>query len=183
MGKLIIYSNRLRNNQRARYRVNQYIRLPEVQVIDDEGRLLGVMPTAQALALARERGLDLVEVNPTVRPPITKILDFGQFQYKQQKIAQAQKAKAKKVEIKGIRISLKIGEHDRQVRLKQANKFLEEGHKVRLEMVLRGRERARQDLARDIMGQFVTDLGPDAYIETPLAKQGGRISLQIGKKK
>lgn len=173
----------MRTNQRSRYRVNQYIRIPEVQVIDDEGQLLGVMPTVQALALARERGLDLVEVNPTQRPPITKIMDFGQFQYKQQKLAQAQKAKAKKIEIKGIRISLKIGEHDRQVRLKQANKFLDEGHKVRLEMVLRGRERSRQDLASDIIKQFVTDLGPEAYVETPPARQGGRINLQIAKKK
>lgn len=173
----------MRTNQRSRYRVNQYIRIPEVQVIDDEGVLRGVMPTAEALALARERGLDLVEVNPTQRPPITKIMDFGQFQYKQQKLAQAQKAKAKKIEIKGIRISLKIGEHDRQVRLKQAIKFLDEGHKVRLEMVLRGRERSRQDLASDIIKQFVTDLGPEAYIEMPPARQGGRINLQIAKKK
>ncbi|MBI5733468.1 MAG: translation initiation factor IF-3 [Candidatus Kerfeldbacteria bacterium] len=173
----------MRYENRPRYRVNQYIRLPEVQVIDDTGRLLGVMPTSQALQLAHERGLDLVEVNPTQRPPITKIMDYGQFKYKQQKIAQAQKVKAKKVEVKGVRISFKIGEHDWNVRLKQAQRFLEDGHKVRLEMVLRGRERAHSDLAVAGFNRFVADLGEGVYIEVPLGRQGGRMNLQIAKRK
>ncbi|MFA4818571.1 MAG: translation initiation factor IF-3 [Patescibacteria group bacterium] len=171
------------NRNRPRYRVNQYIRLPEVQVIDDTGKILGVMPTSQALLLAHEKGLDLVEVNPTQRPSITKIMDFGQFKYKQQKIAQAQKVKAKKIEVKGVRISFKIGEHDRNVRLKQAQKFLSEGHKVRLEMVLRGRERAHADIAVEGFNKFINDLGEGVFVEVPIGRQGGRMSMQIGKKK
>jgi len=154
-----------------------------VQVIDDEGKMLGVMPTSEALRLAEERGLDLVEVNPTVRPSIVKIMDFGQFQYRQSKIAQAQKAKVKKVEIKGIRLSFKIGEHDKQMRIKQAQKFLNEGHKVRLEMVLRGREKAHLDLAREIMDKFINELGGQAVVEVPLARLGGRLNMQIGLRK
>ncbi len=152
-------------------------------MIDDEGRMLGVMPTYQALALAQEQGLDLVEVNPTVRPSIAKIMDFGQFQYKQSKIAQAQKAKVKKVEIKGIRLSFKIGQHDKDMRLKQARKFLEEGHKVKLEMVLRGRERAHMDLARENMMKFVSEIGDYAVVEVPLSRMGGRLNMQVGKSK
>lgn len=154
-----------------------------MQVIDDEGKMLGVMPTSEALRLAEERGLDLVEVNPTVRPSIVKIMDFGQFQYRQSKIAQAQKAKVKKVEIKGIRLSFKIGEHDKQMRIKQAQKFLNEGHKVRLEMVLRGREKAHLDLAREIMDKFINELGGQAVVEVPLARLGGRLNMQIGLRK
>lgn len=145
--------------------------------------MLGVMPTAQALALAQERGLDLVEVNPTLKPPIAKILDFGQFQYKQQKMLQAQKAKAKRIEIKGIRISIKIGDHDREMREKQALGFLEEGHKVRVEMILRGREKGRGDLARELMSKFVQNLGEGVVVETPFSRAGGNVSMLIAKKK
>lgn len=145
--------------------------------------MLGLMPTWQALELARERGLDLVEVNPTLRPPIAKILDFGQFQYKQQKILQAQKAKAKRVEVKGVRISIKIGEHDREVRRKQALGFLDEGHRVRVEMILRGREKGRGDLARELMNEFVQSLGEGVVVETPFSRTGGNVSMQVAKKK
>lgn len=170
-------------SNRPRYRINQYIRLPEVQLIDDQGKMHGVVPTAQALEMAKERGLDLVEVNPTLRPPIAKILDFGQFQYKQQKVLQAQKAKAKKIEIKGIRISLKIGDHDRDVRLKQSLGFLQDGHKVRIEMILRGREKARADLARQLMDEFVQLLGEGIVVEVPFSRTGGNLSMQVAKKK
>ena len=180
-GGNIIKENKL--NIRPRYRINQYIRLPELQLIDEQGKPLGVVPTAQALELAQERGLDLVEVNPTVRPPIAKLMDFGQFQYKQQKLIQAQRSKAKKIETKGVRLSFKIGQHDRDVRMRQAQKFLGEGHKVRLEMVLRGREKAFGEAVRQQLLQFVTELGEGVVIEVPFSRQGGRISMQVGKKK
>jgi len=170
-------------SNRPRYRINQYIRVPEVQLIDELGKMHGVMPVAQAFELAKERGLDLVEVNPTLRPPIAKILDFGQFQYKQQKMLQAQKAKAKKIEIKGVRISLKIGDHDRDMRVKQAQKFIDEGHKVRVEMLLRGREKGRGDLARQLMDEFVQLLGEGIAVEVPFSRTGGNLSMQVGKRK
>ncbi len=169
--------------EQTRYRINHFIRLPEVQLIDEQGKPRGVVPTWQALKMAQEAGLDLVEVNPSARPPIAKILDFGQFQYKQQKLQRAQKTKAKRVEIKGIRISFKIGEHDKAVRLKQAAKFLGEGDKVRVEMVLRGRERARMDMAQVSLARFIEDLGDNVVVEMPVSRQGGRLSMQIGLKK
>jgi translation initiation factor IF-3 len=168
---------------RPRYRVNQYIRVPQLQLIDELGKPLGVVPTVEALKLAQERGLDLVEVNPTAQPPIAKLIDFGQFQYKQQKQAQAQKAKVKKVGVKGVRLSLKIGEHDKQVRLGQAQKFLDEGHRVRLEMILRGREKSRGDLAREIMQAFITEMGENVVVEVPFSRAGGNVSMQVARKK
>lgn len=172
----------MRNFYRPRYRVNQYIRIPEVQLIDETGKPCGIVSTIEALRRAQEVGLDLVEVNPTERPSLCKIMDWGQFQYKQKKMLQAQKVKAHKVALKGIRLSLKIGEHDRQVRLDQSKKFLNEGHHVRLEMILRGREKGRGDLAREIMQKFVADLGEGIQVESPLARQGGNISMQVVKK-
>lgn len=163
--------------------MNQQIRLLEVQLIDEQGKPLGVVSTFDALKMAQERGYDLVEVNPSVRPPIAKLLDFGQFQYKQQKMLQQQRAKAKKVEIKGVRISLKIGDHDRDMRLKQAQKFLDEGHRVRVEMILRGREKGRGDLARELMQSFVNDLGEGVVLEVPFSRAGGNVSMQVAKKK
>jgi len=168
---------------RPRYRVNQYIRVPQLQLIDELGKPLGIVPTVEALKLSHERGLDLVEVNPTANPPIAKLIDFGQFQYKQQKQIQVQKAKAKKVGLKGIRISLKIGEHDKQMRMSQAQKFLDEGHRVRVEMILRGREKSRGDLAREIMEKFIKELGEQVVVEVPFSRAGGNVSMQVAKKK
>lgn len=167
---------------RPRYRVNQWIRLPQVQLIDQFGKPLGVVDTFEAQRLAQEAGLDLVEVNPSARPSICKIMDYGQFQYKQKKIIQQQKAKTKKTEIKGLRLSLNIGKHDLEVRRVQANKFLGEGHQIRLEIVLRGRERQRADLAKQVLRNFVESLGEGVVTQTPVGMQGGRLSLQIAKK-
>lgn len=135
------------------------------------------MPTQEALRLAQERGLDLVEVGPTSQPPVCKILDFGAYQYRQEKQARKQKAHARQIEIKGIRLSVNIGQHDREFRLKQAQKFFSQGHKVKLEVMLRGRENARPELARLTIEQFIADL--NAKIEQPLNRQGKKFFVLI----
>ncbi len=165
-----------------RYRVNQWIRLPQVQLIDQFGKPRGVVATSEALQMARESGLDLVEVNPSVRPSICKIMDFGQFQYKQKKLLQQQKTKIKKTEVKGIRLSLNIGKHDLEIRQNQVVKFLNEGHQIRIEIVLKGRERQHADLARQVIENFVSTLGNEIVTIIPFSMQGGRLSLQIGRK-
>lgn len=141
------------------------------------------MDTSRALALAQERGLDLVEVGPTARPPVCKILDFGAFQFRQEKQERKAKAAQKKVDIKGIRLSFRIGEHDKQMRKDQALKFLDQGHKVMLEIRLRGRENAHKDLAAANMMAFVKDLGPNIAIEQAISRLGNRITATVGKKK
>ncbi len=166
-----------------RYRVNHFIRIPQVNVIDETGKPLGIMDTGQALAIAETKGLDLVEVAPMAKPPVCKILNYGAFVFQQEKKERKAKAHQKKVELKGIRLTFKIGQHDKDTRKAQSLKFLDEGHKVMLEMRLRGRENAHKDLARQHMMQFATDLGPTVVIESALSMLGNRLTMIVGKKK
>lgn len=165
-----------------KYRLNQFITVPEVRVIDNEGVNVGVMLTPNAIALAQERGLDLIEVSPKAVPPVCRLDNYGSFKYREEKEKQKQKAKAKKIEIKGVRISLNIGQHDRDVRVGQAKEFFTEGHKVRVEMMLRGRERQHADLARQAVQDFVTQLGDGIAVEQPITFLGGRLSMIVYKK-
>lgn len=151
-------------------------------VIDENGVTLGELALAQALAISEERGFDLVEVQPKAVPPIAKLLDYGQFQYEQEKHRQKQKSKQKKIEIKGVRLSLRIGDHDLETRRGQAAKFLEQGHKVKIDIVLRGREKAHADQAQGIMQAFAKNLGEDVFVEQPISKQGGKLSLVIARR-
>lgn len=166
----------------VRFRVNRGIRAPRLLVIDENGVGLGELSAAEALKLAEERGFDLAEVNPAANPPVAKLLDFGQFQYEQEKQRRRQAAKQKKTAVKGVRISLRIGEHDLATRRAQASRFLEEGHKVRVEIVLRGRERAYTGPAKKIMEDFAKNLGEGAFIEQPFSKQGGKLSLTVARR-
>lgn len=111
------------------------------------------------------------------------MVNFGKFKYLQEKAEKKSRQKAKKVELKNIRLTLKIGEHDLAIRANQSKKFLEKGDKVRLEMILRGREMAHQDLAREKISRFTQSLGDDIYIEQPLKRQGNNFSVIINKKK
>lgn len=154
-----------------------------MQIIDAEGKFLGKMPTEQAFALAKEQELDLVEVNPRANPPICKIIDWGSYLYQQEKAERKQKAKVKVSEIKGIRLSLKIGAHDLDMRRDQSLKFFEQGDRVKLEMILRGRERARMDLAKKILSDFIKSLGEGVVVDSPTSAMGGRLSVLIRKKK
>ena len=166
------------------YKANEQIKAPELRVIDENAKNVGVLPTAEALALAKERGFDLVEVMPNAQPPIAKFLDYGQFKYEKEKEARKQKAHAHKVEVKGIRLSIRIGEHDRGVRLEKAKEFLEEGDRVQVEIILRGRERQFIDLARQGIDRFVADLNAavGVKIDQPFARQGGRLTVVVAKK-
>ena len=117
------------------------------------------------------------------KPPVCKILDFGAFQFQLEKKERKAKAHQKKVELKGIRLTFKIGPHDRDTRKAQTVKFLNEGHKVQLEMRLRGRENALKELAKQSMVQFSQDLGIPVAVETSLNQAGNRLTMIIGKKK
>jgi len=169
--------------QEKRFRVNQQIRVPEVFLIDENGQGIGVMPTSKALTMALEAGMDVVEVNPKAEPPVVKIIDYGQFKYKNEKEAQKQKVKQKKIEIKGIRLSVRISQHDFDVRVEQAKKFLERGDKLKLELILKGRERQHPEKAEEMMKKFYQLLketpGLNMGIEQGLTKQGGRFNIVL----
>jgi len=160
--------------------MNYRIKAPQVRVIDEKGQQIGVMDTEKAIHLAQDKGLDLIEVSPVANPPVCKILDRGQFQYQQSK--QKQQQKTKKVELKIVKISFKIGQHDLSVKAGKAKKFLEEGHKVKVEMFLRGRERQHTSLAKENMTKFFEEnFSEIAKFEQPLKVQGNNLSFTIVK--
>ena len=132
--------------------------------------------------MAREKDLDLVEVYPNAQPPVCKIMNYGSYQFTQAKKERKQRAKQKKIEVKGIRLSLNIASHDLEMRKNQALKFFQKGDKVKLEMILRGRERQFVARAKSIMEEFAKSLGEDVMVEQPWTRQGGRLSMLLAKK-
>lgn len=139
-----------------RYRINQYIRVSPIRVIDEKGQNLGVLETAEALRMAQERRLDLIEIAPTVRPPVCKIMDSGKFKYEQEKKERGQKTKQKETELKAIRIGFTTGTHDLELKARQAEKFLNDGNRVKVDMVLRGREKSHRDFAAKKMEELLS---------------------------
>ncbi|MGC9048841.1 MAG: translation initiation factor IF-3 [Patescibacteria group bacterium] len=161
------------------YRLNNQITTPKVRLIDEAGKFLGIIETTEALRMAQEKGLDLVEINPKEEPPIAKIMDFGQFRYQEAK--KERKQKSKKVEVKGVRLSLRISKHDLEIKANQAKKFLSQGNKIKIEMNLRGRERMHLDLAEKMINDLISLIGPETKIEQPLNKQGGGLTILISR--
>ncbi len=159
------------------YRVNHQIRFPRVFVIDQNGQNLGEMPVEEALRLAEEAGLDLVEVSPKQRPPVCRIMDYGKFKYKQKK----KKKKQHNITIKGIRLRPKIGDHDLQMKIKQAREFIESGHKVQITMMFKGRELAHQDVALEVLEKFYAGLEDVARIEREPTLEGRRITMLLSR--
>lgn len=136
------------------------------------------MPLSQAIDMAMDRGLDLVEVSPLAEPPVCKIIDYGKFQYQQSR----SEKKIKNVETKGVRLSLKIGQHDIEVKRKQVEKFLSKGHSVKIELRLRGREKAFKDKAKELMREFISSIEGEHNIDKDIAQQGPVLSMTISKK-
>lgn len=152
-------------------------------MIGADGQTLGVLSIEEARQEAQRAGLDLVEVSPNAKPPVVKILNYGAYRYRLQKQVQQQKKKQKKIEIKGIRIGMRISQHDFDHKVSQARKFLEEGHKIKLELVMRGREQAYQlrDRALEKIDIFIEALQMPITREQKLTKQGNRLNVVLGK--
>jgi len=134
------------------------IRVPEVRLLDEEGEMLGIFPLAKALDMARERSVDLVEVSPNARPPLCRMIDYGRFLFTEKKKEQQTKKVTKAREMKGVRLTFKIDVGDLERQRKLAEKFLTDGHPVRVQMRLRGRERAHMPLAIEKMKNFIKSL-------------------------
>lgn len=156
---------------------NSQIRSPQVQVIDEYGKHLGSMATNAALQLAQERGLDLVEVSPLASPPVAKIMNYGSFQYQHEKLMKKQRLQNKTLEVKSLRLSLKISDHDQEIKQGQTDRFLENGHKVKIELVLRGREMQHLGLAREVLTKFRAKLQQPNEIDQDASKVGNKIFM------
>jgi translation initiation factor IF-3 len=155
-----------------RYRVNRQIRAREVRVIDENGQNLGIMPIREALALAEEKGLDLIEIAPNAKPPVCKIGDYGKFKYEMKKKAKEAKKKQKTMEVKELKMRVSIEEHDYQVKLKQLREFLEDGNKVKLRLIFRGRENIRPELGEKLAQRFAEDVKDLGQLEKKPSKEG-----------
>jgi len=159
--------------------VNQQIRVREVRLIDDEGNQLGILPIQEALNLAYERNLDLVEVAPNAVPPVCRLLDYGKYQYeKQKKDREARKAQ-KIIEIKEIRLRPRTGEHDLDTKVRQALSFLEEGSKVKVAVRFRGREITHPEIAREQLEEFSEKVGGAAIIELQPLMEGRNLFMLL----
>ena len=169
------------------FKSNNQIKAPEVFLIDETGESIGVISTQEAINMAKDLDLDLVEVNPKGNPPVAKIVDLGQLKYEREKKAHKQKMQQKKVETKAVRLSFRISEHDTELRLNQSIKFLSKGDKLKVELLLKGREKQYPQKAAENINEFLNKLKavPDFNIELeqPLTKQGGRFSMIVINKK
>ncbi|MBI2056586.1 MAG: translation initiation factor IF-3 [Candidatus Sungbacteria bacterium] len=139
-------------------------------MVGENGENLGVLETSEALRIAAERGLDLIEIAPTAKPPVCKIMDFGKFKYEREKGEREHGKKQKEVEVKGIRIGFTTGKHDLLLRAHQAEKFLQDGDKVRIDMRLTGREKAHKDLALKKFNEFLEMIEIPHILESPPRK-------------
>ncbi|MCQ2743985.1 MAG: translation initiation factor IF-3 [bacterium] len=151
----------MKNTGKDKPLINEKIRAKEVRLIDENGENHGVIPTSQALKMAEEADLDLVVISPNQAPPVAKILNYGKYRYELEKKAKEAKKKQHVVDIKEVKVRYKIDTHDYEVRLKNIRKFISQGNKVKLVVMLRGREMQHSHLALDLANKFITDLAND----------------------
>ncbi|PLX21507.1 translation initiation factor IF-3 [Candidatus Parcubacteria bacterium] len=166
---------------------NEQIRADFVFLIGEEGEQIGKIETEKALQIAKDLEQDLVEVNPVADPPICKIMDYGQFKYESEKKAHKQRMQQKKVDTKAVRLSVRISKHDFEFRLEQAKKFLEKGSKLKIDLILKGREKAHPEKAVETIKGFIAELEQNEKFnlvrEQDLTKQGGRFNIILVNKK
>lgn len=161
--------------------INNQIRAKKVRLIDSDGNQLGIFDLQEAIEKAREKELDLIEITNKIEPPICKILDYGKYIYWKKK--KEKQRKTAKTELKNIRLSFKISEHDLEIRVKAAEKFLKQRHKIRIEMVLKGREKNLIDFAKEKINKFLESLKKSIpfKIEKELKKEARGLTIIIAK--
>jgi len=170
------------NNNNKGLRINEMIRIREVRLIDDEGNQLGILPTSEALNMAKDKDLDLVEVSPNANPPVCKILDYGKYRFEQEKKLRDSKKNQKVLKLKEIRMQPKIGSGDLDTKAKHIQEFLDEGDKVKVTIRFRGRELAHTDLGFDVMNEVLKRLTSAYVIEKEAAMEGRNMSMTISAK-
>jgi translation initiation factor IF-3 len=164
---------------RDRFRINNRIRAPQVRLIDENGGQLGIVGLREALTIAEERGLDLMEVAPNAVPPVCRIVDYGKFRYEQSKKDREARKHQKQAELKEVRLKPKTDEHDLEVKAKQARRFLLDGHKVKFTVRFRGREIFHPDIGREMLLQMAEDLRDTATVEQQPLMEGRALSIML----
>jgi translation initiation factor IF-3 len=170
------------NNNKVQQRTNEMIRVREVRLIDDEGNQLGIVTTVDALRMAKDKDLDLVEVSPNANPPVCKILDFGKYRFEQEKKLRESKKNQKVLKLKEIRMQPKIGSGDLDTKAKHVQEFLNEGDKVKITVRFRGRELAHTELGFDVLNEVLKRLTSAYNIDKPAKMDGKMMSITISPK-
>lgn len=166
-------------NKRKEYgpRINEKIRIPKIRVIDEDGKMLGIMSPKEALVIAKEQGIDLVEIVPTAKPPVCKIIEYGKYKYEQSK--KQSSSTTKKTKFKEIKFHPRIDEHDYQTKLKKICEFLEKNNQVRISVEFRGREMQYKNLGSELLDRVISDAGDLCKTNTPFTYAGRRISTNL----
>jgi translation initiation factor IF-3 len=162
------------------HRINQRIRVPQVRLVDEKGEQLGIVPTLEALGLAEERGLDLVEVAPAASPPVCRFMDYGRFKYevtrKEREARKARKTKASN-DVREVRMKTRIGIHDRSSKTRVVKRLLDEGSKVKVSVMFRGRERDHPEVGMVLLKAVADDLVDEALLERPPVFEGRFLAM------
>ncbi|WP_115332107.1 MULTISPECIES: translation initiation factor IF-3 [Legionella] len=174
-------SNKQRESDRAR--VNEQINVPEVRLIDDEGNQMGIVSTREALRAAEEGGLDLVEISPSARPPVCKIMDYGKFLFELSKKQAEAKKKQKQIQVKELKFRPTTETGDYQVKLRNLIRFLQNGDKVKVTLRFRGREMAHQEIGMKLMERLQQDTAEYAVIEQHAKREGRQLLMVLSPKK
>ncbi len=159
--------------------MNERIRIREVRLIDEEGRQIGIIPTREALEMARERGLDLVEVAPNAVPPVCRLMDYGKFRYEQSRKERESKKNQHVVRVKEVRVEPQIGKNDLETKGRLAAKFLDGGDKVKLTVLFRGRSITHPELGRDLLEQLTEQLRDHGTVEQTARMEGRTMNVYM----
>lgn len=160
-------------------RINEEIGVLRLRLVDERGQMVGVVQRNEALAMAADAGLDLVEIAPNADPPVCKILDYGKFKYEEQKKKNEARKKQKVIEVKEIKLRPSIDDHDYEVKMRSMNKFIEEGDKVKVTMRFRGRELAHQELGMNVLMRVRDDLEEIAKVEQMPRMEGRQMTMVV----
>ncbi len=164
---------------KKQYRLNEKITAPLIRLIDEEDNQLGTVSLEEALRIANERGIDLVEVAPLAQPPVCRAMDYGKFIYKQKKLEKKQKTTQKKVEMKTVRLSLRIDTHDLNTKANRTREFLKNKNSVKVILMLKGREMEHQDLGMSKINSFLDKVQDIATVESLPKRHGNNISMNL----
>lgn len=160
-------------------RVNREIRAPEVRVIDEDGTMLGVFPPMEALRMAEAKGLDLIEIAPTAKPPTCKIMDYGKYKYELKKKEAVARKNQTVITIKEVQLRPRTDQHDLDVKMRHARRFLEEGDKVKVNLRFYGREMAHQELGFQLLQKVIASLNDIAMVEVPPKMEGRQLFVLL----
>lgn len=169
--------------QERTHRINGEIRVPEVRLTGLDGEMIGIVRTSQALAMAEEADVDLVEVAPNARPPVCRLMDYGKFRYQEQKKAQEQKAKQKVIQVKEVKFRPQTDKNDYDTKLCALTRFLADGNKAKVTLRYRGREMAHQEFGTDLLNKVKEDLADIAQVESFPKLEGRQMIMVLAPKK